>query len=172
MKTTTWFKFAASGPYAFGACVLKNSKGVKQLDRKAYRKWLATTPGIDGRGVYIFATGQKKPKPWYVGFTRDNDFRGECGGKEWLINKMIQQAPGAPVLFLLSAPRGSSAGLASAIDTLETELIRAAHRTNRDLLNTNKKVPTWDTYVPGVLRSGAGNRSPAARALAKSLRLR
>lgn len=171
MKTTKWFKFHASGPHVFKEHVLRNKKGVKHIDRKAFKKWLATLPFADSRGVYVFATGEKKPKPWYVGLTAKNSFKSECGSKEALINKMIQGASGSPVLFLLVAPPGWSSKIDAAIDSLETELMRACHWINPELLNTNKKIPTWETFIPGVLRTGAGKPSPAAKALRTALRI-
>ncbi|GEM_PF-5400054 len=169
---TKWFEFKPDGPHNFSRHVQRNAKGIKQVDLKAFKKWLKGLSLGSERGVYFFATGAKKPKPWYVGRTTAQDFAAECGAKEAIINKMVQIGHGDALLFVLRAPASkSAAALDAAISDLETEMIRSCYRLNVQLLNDKKKHPVQDTFVPGVLRSGAGKPTGAAAAFRTLLKI-
>ena len=76
------------------------------------------------------------------------------------------------LLFVLRAPASkSAAALDAAISDLETEMIRSCYRLNVQLLNDKKKHPVQDTFVPGVLRSGAGKPTGAAAAFRTLLKI-
>lgn len=168
---TTWFKFSPDGPHYFSKFVAKNDKGVKQIDLKSFKKWLKGLSLSSEKGVYIFATGEKKPKPWYVGCTTAQTFFGECGAKEAMLNKVVQTGHGAPLVYVLRAPKGNSAPLKGAIEDLETEMIRWCLQINPKLLNSKKKYPLHDTFIPGVLRARQGKPSNAALNIRNMLRL-
>lgn len=171
MTSTVWFEFSPDGPHDFSAHVTRNTKGVKQLDLKGFKRWLAGLSLADEKGVYIFATGASKPKPWYVGCTTDQSFLAECGAKEAMTNKVLQIGHGAALVFALKAPAGRSRPLKRAITELETEMIRWCYRLNPRLLNDRKKHPDFDTFIRGVLRNGAGKPSASASALRKVLKI-
>lgn len=124
-------------------------------------------------GVYVFGiTVQNVPKPWYVG-------KGTTLGSEAVDKDKLRKyaaamlgRTGTPHLTLLVAPiKGSKKKKQKAMDDLETLLIWVARARNPNLVN-ERKIDTspheiirlLDTlHIPGVLNSGQGKPSNAAK---------
>jgi len=75
-----------------------------------------------------------------------------------------------PVLYFLCAPDGRGALNRSAVAELEEFLIQTAVKRNPDLLNV-RGTKRQDWAIAGVVRSGVGKPSKAARSFSKILGL-
>jgi hypothetical protein len=173
--TTTWVRFDADGPYSFRSAVGSNNR----ISSKSLKAWFTQHAHEVGahKGVYIIASGQKRPKPWYVGLAAKQTFRAECctPDKVGKINKALAAVgKGAPVLLFLqvTSKRGTlAAPVRKAVHMLETEMIQWCLSRNAKLLNIRKVAPRLAPYVHGVLRSGPGKPHGSAVTVRKMLGL-
>jgi len=146
----------------------------RRVDDIAFRDILAGS-AVGKAGCYIFArrTG-RGVVPLYVGRSWSSIGR-QCIQQRTLraLEHDIQENRGTLVLFLLTLDRqGRGATNKKAISRLETWLIEQAIGMNTDLLNkqgTRRSEPPL--RIPGILNSGQGRPSEAARALEKALGL-
>lgn len=131
-------------------------------------------------GVYIFGlTVQKVPKPWYVGLAKGTTLGSEAVSKDKLRKyaAAMMGRTGTPHLTLVVAP--SKGPKNAAIGDLETLLIWIAQARNPDLVN-ERKIDTSPheiiellnrLHIPGVLNSGKGKPSNAAKDFSKLMGL-
>ncbi len=164
--------FYVHGP--FPVAIAKNSHG-RELDRDELRKfWDDKHRGIlaERCGCYVFAIWTwKRHIPYYVGQTRVG-FTRECFTPRnvRLYNRALAQhgKSAVPVLFLLC---GHSRKVKSRIIAeIETFFIQHGADRNPNLLNVKgRPIAKW--RIPGVLRSGGGKPSRAARYLRKAFGL-
>lgn len=165
-------RFDADGPYNFSDCI-----SGKIVTSRALKLWFRDHEVGGNRGVYVVVSGLKKPRPWYVGLATKQTFFAECTTPDKLkkINRALQMIGRGQSAFLFltlaNGKRRPTASQSTAIDALETEMIRWAFARNKLLVNDRKKLPAIASYVPGVLRSGRGKPSADARHLRAMLGL-
>jgi hypothetical protein len=130
-------------------------------------------------GCYIFGIRAGKGiKPWYVGMTDRQGFKGECWTPDKLnrYNEALNRhKKGTAVLYLIARrtkggrfakPRKNGIGDVRALENL---LIGTCLSRNRKLLNVKKTKHPRGIVVPGYMNEQPGARSRAARELARLL---
>jgi hypothetical protein len=124
-------------------------------------------------GCYVFAfRAAKGLKPMYVG-KATKSFRQEVFSLD-KTNKytvaLASQKKGTPLLFFVCLAKSKGPVNRTAIDEAETFLIQSGLIANKRLLNDKKtSVEAWS--IGGLVRSGRGKASSAAKALAGCLKL-
>jgi hypothetical protein len=141
---------------------------------EARRFWRENTEIAGARGCYVFGVRAGKGiTPAYVG-KATRTFREETFAPHKLTRYqrlLADYRRGTPVLFFLLAPRRCGVPNVAHVTALEAFLIQAAATVNPELLNINgTRLDDWG--IGGVLRSGTGAPSGAARHLGRLLRLR
>lgn len=119
------------------------------------------------RGCYLFGIRAGRGiTPYYVGRATRN-FKREVFASHKLAKyqqSLADYRKGTPVLFFVAAPTSKGATNVSAIEEMEEYLIQTAVSRNTDLLNV-KGTKKERFAIAGVLRSGVGKPSKAARSL-------
>jgi len=125
------------------------------------------------RGCYLFAVRASKGiRPVYVG-KATKTFKQEVFTPHKLEKYqrcLADFKKGTPVLFFLLAPAGKGKPNLTAVGELEDYLIQTAISRNPDLLNV-RGTEREDWGITGVLRSGVGKPSRAARDFKRTLGL-
>lgn len=126
-----------------------------------------------GRGCYLFAIrAGGGVTPYYVG-RATRDFKREVFASHKLAKyqqSLADYRKGTPVLYFIAAPPSKGAPNVSVIAEMEEYLIQTAVSQNADLLNV-KGTKKERFAIAGVLRSGVGKPSKAARSLKACLGL-
>lgn len=129
--------------------------------------WADSGGSESHHGCYVFAMSKGNSiVPWYVGKTSSHNFEGECFTSDKLqkYQRVLLKKPRSrPVLFFLRRPTHKGKRNQKEIDRLETWLIAQAKGVNASLLN-RKKVPRETWGIMGVIRTGSGKPSAAAKA--------
>lgn len=163
--------FTVSGPCKVPIYAGKAARTITADQVKAF--WKINPSVAAKRGCYIFAIRSGGGiTPLYVG-RATRTFKQEVFAPHKLAK--YQQAladylRGAPVLFFITSPTGRGAPNRTVIADLEDFLIQTAVAANPDLLNV-RGTRSGDWEIAGVLRSGVGRPSQAARALKSCLGL-
>ena len=138
-------KFKVCGPYKVALKTVTNSYW--RLSSAQRELWDATRKDVDGgcckkKGCYIYTNSNNSPI--YVGKT-DNSFGQECfkEHKQYLLNEYLKQKKLCKcclnIYFLYFTGKNETDAYWE-IDSLETFLIKKAHKANKKgLLNTKKK---------------------------------
>jgi len=151
-----------------------NGKAAKIIDsEKLDDFWKRCGDVARRRGCYIFAIRAGKGiTPIYVGKTARSFLR-----EAFAVHKLekyqrclADYRKGTPLLFFLAAPSAKGATNQKVIGELEDFLIQTAISRNPRLLNVKgTKREEWS--IAGVVRSGVGKPSQAAKALKRTLGL-
>lgn len=131
-------------------------------------------------GVYIFAVqtkGKSTLRPWYVGRTDKQGFRGRFNQQRGKFGDVLDFAKsGTPQIFLLArvTPTGdfvkpTTKNKLSYNDELESLLIGSCLARNSHLINASKVKHLRDLSVPGYRNNKQGKPKQAARDLASML---
>lgn len=162
--------FVVYGPYAVPFNKKAAAKTMNQACAKVFWEWWPQH--AKDRGCYIFAMGNKGLTPGYVG-KATKSFKQEAFTPDKLHKYQQFLADfkvGQPVMFFVTAPKKAGKPNGRHIGQLENFLIQAALTANSELLNIKgTKQAAWS--VVGILRSGKGKPSAAAKKLKHSLKL-
>jgi hypothetical protein len=164
--------FEVFGP--FSVPFIRMDSGVKWIKQGCPDFWKRAGHAAshsESRGCYVFGLQSGRGiTPHYVGKS-ENSFRKEAFTYQKVIyynETLAKQTWGRPVMFLVvpKAARGPVNG--RAIGNLEKFLIQTAVAKNPDLKNIQgKKEQDWT--IVGILRSGPGKPSKAARQFKSTL---
>lgn len=161
--------FQVEGPFEVPTYLGKAAKIVDSGRLSQF--WAAIEATAKKRGCYVFAIRAGKGiRPIYVG-KATRTFKGEVFTPHKLEKYQRCLADfkrGTPVLFFLCAPGNRGKPNLSAIGELEDYLIQTAVSRNPQLLNV-RGTQREDWAIAGVLRSGVGKPSHAARSFKRTL---
>ena len=158
----------------YGPLLVPTDRGrsAKMVSRESLKDFWRSHDGLAGRrGAYLFAIRAGKGiTPMYVG-KATKSFRQEVFAPHKLEKYQRALADcrrGNPVFFFVTAPAGKGATNLRTLRELEDFLIQTAVSRNPDLLNVKgTKRANWS--IAGVIRSGVGKPSVAAREFRRSL---
>ena len=107
----------------------------------------------------------------YVGKTK-NSFGNEVFTSHKIVQRygpaLADTGKGTPVMFLITAPGGTGAPPKNMISDMETFLVQLGVAKNPDLSNIqNTAEAKWG--IKGVIRSGQGNNTKAAKDFLKMM---
>jgi hypothetical protein len=164
-------QFTVHGPYEVPAHQGYAAKTITPDNIKAF--WARHAEVGRHRGCYVFAVRAGKGyTPGYVG-KATRTFKQEIFTPHKLakyLQLLADYRKCTPVIFLIVAPKQTGKPNSRHIGELERFLIQVALRANPYLLNIKgTKAEEWS--IAGVLRSGKGARSAAARQLVAALKL-
>jgi hypothetical protein len=160
--------FQVKGPYEVPTYP---GRAAKIVDFERLGEFWSSTDGLGtARGVYVFAVrAGRGARPIYVG-KATNTFKQEVFTPHKLEKYqrcLADFRKGTPILYFLCAPSSRGALNRTAVRELEDFLIQTAVSRNPGLLNV-RGTKREDWAIAGVVRSGVGKPSKAARGL-KSL---
>lgn len=157
-------KFNVEGPIEVPYYQGKAAKTIGPQDVRDF--WDKNQQYRARRGCYVFAIRAGGGiTPLYVG-KATKSFKQEVFATDKLAKYqrgLADYLKGTPVLFLLIAPQKKGAPNKAVIKELEDYLIQTAVTVNPDLLNV-RGTKREEYSIAGVLRSGVGKPSKAARA--------
>lgn len=164
-------KFTVHGPLSVPTAKTKIGKLIDS--DSARRFWERYPDTADLCGCYVFAMSAAGGlTPGYVG-KATRSFKGEVFQPHKLTKYhqvLSDYLRGQPVLFFVVAPAPKGKPNTRHIAQVEKYLIRRAADVNPDLANIkHTKEPNWS--IAGVVRSGQGNSSDAAKKLKRALKL-
>jgi hypothetical protein len=163
-------QFIVHGPFRVPFTRASAAKFIKTSDGRSFWDWYPDL--AKERGCYVFAMANRGLTPGYVG-RATKSFRQEVFTPDKLHKYgqfLADYRRGRPVMFLVVAPRKAGKPNSSHIEELEDFLIQVALTANSALLNVRgTKQEQWS--IAGVLRSGKGKPSKAARRLRQSLKI-
>ena len=158
------------GPYKVVYTQGEKARLIDPVDKKAFIEELEEHGVAEKHGCYIFAlhgsgSGSKGYIPWYVGQAA-RPLAKECMGSHQLVKYQQVFATGErgkPVMFFV-CPEGTKKKVSKKIiDEVEDELIFAASKRNKRLLNVQGvKPPDW--AIPGILHGGGKKLSAREKA--------
>ena len=157
--------FVVNGPFEVPAYRGRAARTISS--EEARRFWDAHSDFGSRRGCYLFGIRSGGGiTPIYVG-KATRGFRQEVFAPHKITKyqqALADYGRGTPILLFLTAPRSRGAPNRGAIEELEEFLIQTAVSQNPELLNV-KGTRRAEWAIAGVLRSGVGRPSAAARLL-------
>ena len=159
-------EFRTHGPFVLSTAKNAHGREMERLKLRAFWDQAECGPIARRRGCYVFAIRtSKRFIPYYVGKTGVG-FTRECFTPRnvTLYNRALalHGKSAKPVLFLICGMSGKNK--ARMISEIETFFIQHGADKNPQLLNVKgRPIAKW--RIPGVLRSGGGKPSRAAKAL-------
>jgi len=164
--------FTVKGPFDVPAPKLAVARHISATQGKQF--WMERPELANERGCYIFAfRAAQGYKPIYIGKATKSFFREVFTAHK--LNKynegLASRRKGTPVIFFVSLNKAKGKVNELAIDEAESFLIQSGIIANKNLLNSQKtKIESWS--IGGVVRSGSGQPSQAAKHLCQCLKLR
>ena len=163
--------FVVYGPYEVPAYYGKAARAITEENIKEF--WQRHTDMGSHRGCYVFGIRAGRGlTPGYVG-KATKTFKQEVFTSHKLAKYqrlLADYHKCTPVLFFVVSPKHIGKPNATHIGELEDFLIQVALAANPDLLNI-KGTRQEEWSITGVLRSGKGKPSAAAKALIRALKL-
>lgn len=163
--------FSVKGPFDVPVERMAVGRMIGAVQAKQF--WSNNPEISDGVGCYIFAfRAAKGLKPMYIG-KATKSFKSEVF-KDHKLNKysvaLASQKKGTPVFFFVCLKKTKGRINKTAIDEVESYLIQAGLIANKKILNDRKTaVESWS--IGGIVRSGRGKASGAAKDLIQCLNL-
>ena len=164
-------EFTVEGPYNIP---IEKHPGGRTIPKDLGSFWTLTGNLGERRGCYVFAFRVGKGyKPVYVG-KATKGFEQECFAHHKIASHyypaLHRLANRPPVMFFICQEVRKGKPNESEIRDIESFLTKLAAAKNPDLSNVKgKKLPEWS--IQGVVRSGKGKPTGAAKALKKMLGL-
>lgn len=163
--------FRPKGPFK---APIVDGPGGKAINPDSSAFWEEHASIANATGCYLFAIRSGKGmRPIYVG-KATGTFKQEVLHDSKLARHynpaLVKAGKCTPVLFFVAAPKKKGKPNGTLISHIEDYLIKIAASANPEISNVQgTKLPAWG--IQGLVRSGTGKRSNAAKFLRKCLGL-